>query len=65
MDMICSVALALRFDIVTCEPRGEPAPTTYLYLLCLCACPSVRRASPEDAPSQSQQNARISVINKL
>ena len=52
--MFCSVALALRVDIVS--PDGDLAPTADLYLVAvyvhLCVYPSVRGASPEDAPSQ-------------
>ena len=49
LDIICSVALPLMVDIVS------PAVTWRLqqtYLRCLSLCPSVRRVSPEDAPSQ-------------
>ena len=61
LHIICSVALALRVDIVS----EDPAPTADLYLLCLSLFPSVWGPSPEDAPSQSQQNARISFIKIL
>ena len=54
LDIICSVALALRVDIVC--PDGDLAPTADIYLFAvsvhLCVCPPVRSESPEDAPSQ-------------
>ena len=66
LNLICSVLLALRVDIV--KPERGPAPTAYLCLQCRCSCPSVRLyvlvtwpvgGLCENALRRSQQNTHI------